>query len=62
MTQAAQDSRRIFAKLPRDHKWNTYVAILRRKGEFKDVDLNHMLVEGIEEAIGKRCVIVGFVL
>ncbi|KIM92377.1 hypothetical protein PILCRDRAFT_810432 [Piloderma croceum F 1598] len=44
---AATRSIRMFESLPDIHRWNTFVAIMRREGEWKDVDFNEELTEGI---------------
>jgi hypothetical protein len=37
----------MFESLPDVHRWNTFVAIMRREGEWKDTDFNDELTEGI---------------
>ena len=45
--KAATRSIRMFESLPDVHRWNTFVAIMRREGEWKDTDFNDELTEGI---------------
>lgn len=54
--KAATRSIRMFESLPDIHRWNTFVAIMRREGEWKDVDFNDELTEGIFPDVFKWCV------
>jgi len=45
--KAATRSIRMFESLPDVHRWNTFVAIMRREGLWKDIDFNDELTESI---------------